>query len=282
MTWADVTSLGSQEWLAIAAWVALVVIIVIAVWVSRLLKRNRQLTTEQIRPQVAMFMEPHASDWHVIELVVHNFGQTAAHGVRFDFPHPPTVAAYEDNHFGGPPEIAELDLPSELPLLAPGQEWRTVWDSAISREQLGGSIRSRFDGTLTYTDQARPAGGKAARAWKKRQTFESKVCLDWATLQPVQRLELLTGHDLAKREKQKLELLRTVLTYFHYASKETRPDVFRAEIDRMKRAVDETQDRWRTSQSDKTTELDFPWITDDVAGRHRVNGADRRTPQRAQ
>ena len=73
-----------------------------------------------------------------------------------------------------------------------------------------------------------------------------------------------------------------MLTYFHYASKETRPDVFRAEIDRMKRAVDETQDRWRTSQSDKTTELDFPWIKDDVAGRHRVNGADRRTPQRAQ
>lgn len=30
-------------------------------------------------------------------------------------------------------------------------------------------------------------------------------------------------HDLAKREKQKLELLRSMLTYFHYASKETRP-----------------------------------------------------------
>lgn len=55
-------------------------------------------------------------------------------------------------------------------------------------------------------------------------------------------------HDLAKREKQKLELLRSMLTYFHYASKETRPDVFRAEIDRMNRAVRETQDRWRTRQ----------------------------------
>ena len=75
----------------------------------------------------------------------------------------------------------------------------------------------------------------------------------------MQRLELLTTHDLAKREKQKLELLRSVLTYFHYASKETRPEVYRAEIERMNQAVRETQDRWRTRQSDETTQLDFPW-----------------------
>jgi hypothetical protein len=87
-------------------------------------------------------------------------------------------------------------------------------------------------------------------------------------LQPVQRLEMLTTHELAKREKQKLELLRTVLTYFHYASKETRPELYRAEIDRMNRAIKETQDRWRTTQFDQTTEMDFPWIKDGVAGKH--------------
>ena len=59
----------------------------------------------------------------------------------------------------------------------------------------------------------------------------------------MQRIELMTNHDLAKREKQKLELLRGLLTYFHYASKETRPDVFRSEIDRINLAVAETQNR---------------------------------------
>jgi hypothetical protein len=270
ISWDDVTGLGSQGWLAIAAWAALVVGVIVAIWANRQVKRNRQLTAEQVRPQVAMFMEPHATDWHVIELVVRNYGQTAAHDVRFTFANPPTVAVYEDNPYDGAPEIAELDLPSELPLLAPGQEWRTIWDSAISREELGGSIRSRFDGTLTYSDVARPADGKGSRAWKRRQTFESKVCLDWATLQPTQRLDLLTTHDLAKREKQKLELLRHVLTYFHYASKETNPDVFRQEIDRMKGAVADTQNRWRNRQLDETTELDFPWIRNGEAGRHRV------------
>jgi hypothetical protein len=268
----ELRDLGSGGWLAIAAWAALVLGLVALVWANRQLKGNRQLKSEQVRPQVTMFMEPHPTDWHVIELVVRNFGQTAAHDIRFDFVNHPTVAAYEDSQLDGKPEIAELDLPSELPYLAPGQEWRTVWDSAISREELGGSIRSRFDGALTYSDRPRP-GAKTTKTnrWNKRDTFETKFRLDWATLQPVQRIELMTTHDLAKREKQKLELLRSVLTYFHYASKETRPDVFRAEIDRMNKAVEETQDRWRTRQMDQTTELDFPWIQDGAAGRHSAN-----------
>ena len=44
--------------------------------------------------------------------------------------------------------------------------------------------------------------------------------------------------------------------------------MFRAEIDRMNRAIKETQDRWRTTQFDQTKELDFPWIKEGVAARH--------------
>jgi hypothetical protein len=265
----DLHDLGSAGWLAIAAWAALVLGVITLVWASRELKRNRQLRSEQVRPQVTMFMEPHPSDWHVIELVVRNFGQTAAHDIRFEFVTHPTVAAYEDSLFDGPPEVAELDLPSELQYLAPGQEWRTVWDSAISREELGNAIQDRFDGSLSYSNRPRPsAKSKKSGERGRRETFETKFRLDWGMLQPVQRIELMTTHDLAKREKQKLELLRSLLTYFHYASKETQPDVFRAEIDRMNKAVAETQDRWRTRQLDQTTELDFPWIHNGVAGRH--------------
>jgi hypothetical protein len=291
--WHQLTNLGSGGWLAIAAWAALLLGVVVLLVVNRQIRKNRALKLEQVRPQVAMFMEPHAVDWHIIELVVRNFGQTAAYDVRFDFINPPTVAAYEDRNFDGPPEVDELELPSELPLLAPGQEWRTVWDSSISREELGGAIRSRFDGSLTYYDSPRPVGGKGeSRYWNKRQEFESKVCLDWATLQPAHRLDMMTSHDLAKREKQKLELLRSLLNYFHHASKETRVDVLRAEIDRVNRAAEEAADRTRTKQVDgasvqvrqapkhsshsapveqppveETTELlDFPWIDGVAAG----------------
>jgi hypothetical protein len=247
----DLANLGSGGWLAIAAWAGLLFGGIVLLVVNRQIRKNRALKLEQVRPQVAMFMEPHAVDWHIIELVVRNFGQTAAYDVRFDFINPPTVAAYEDRSFDGPPEVDELELPSELPLLAPGQEWRTVWDSSISREELGGAIRSRFDGTLTYYDRPRPVGGKGeSRFWNKREEFASKVLLDWGALQPAHRLDMLTSHDLAKREKQKLELLRSLLNYFHHASKETRPEVFRAEIDRVNRAAEEAHDRWRTRQVD--------------------------------
>jgi hypothetical protein len=268
--WHDLINLGSAGWLAIAAWAAILLGIVALIFVHRQLKRARELRRERLRPHVVMFMEPNASDWHVIELVVRNFGQTAAYDISFEFINPPTVAQYEDHLGDGNPEIGELQLPSEIPTLAPNQEWRTVWDSAINRNELGGTIRSRFDGIVSYYDSPRPDGDRKQRTWRKRQEYQTKAILDWATLQPVQRLELLTTHDLAKREKQKLELLRNLLTYFHYATKETRPDVFRAEIDRINRAVQETQDRWRTRQFDETTELELPWVERDAeVGRHR-------------
>ena len=201
-----------------------------------------------------------------------NFGQTAAHDIRFDFVNHPTVAAYEDTNLrraarGRRTRPAQRTATSR----ARDRSGERCGTRAISREELGGAIRSRFDGTLTYSDRPRPGAARRDRElWNKRQTFETKVSLDWATLQPVQRLELMTTHDLAKREKQKLELLRSVLTYFHYASKETQPDVFRAEIDRMNRPSPRPRTAGAQRQFDQTTELDFPWIKNGAAGRDRA------------
>jgi hypothetical protein len=49
------------------------------------------------------------------------------------------------------------------------------------------------------------------------------------------------------------------VTYFHYATKETRPEVFRSEIERIKLAAQETQDRWRTRQLDEPTDVSLRW-----------------------
>ncbi|HXA88710.1 MAG TPA: hypothetical protein VNW96_09080 [Mycobacterium sp.] len=266
--WQGVAEIGSSTWLAWAAWAALALGIVALVFTNAQIKRSRRLAAEQTRPHVAMLMEPHAADWHVIELVVRNFGQTAAYDIRFSFPAPPTVAEYE-NAADGYANIVELQLPRELPVLAPGQEWRMVWDSALDRAEIGNGIESRFTGSVLYHDQ--PDQPRGWRFWKRgRPLLETKVVLDWNTLPPVQRIELMTNHDLAKREKQKLELLRSLLTYFHYASKETRPDVFRSEIDRINLAVAETQDRWRTRQLDEPTDVSLRWgDAERELGKHR-------------
>jgi hypothetical protein len=255
--WRGVTQVGSGTWLAWAAWAAILLGVVALVLINRQLKLNRRLAAERTRPQVAMFMEPHPADWHVIELVVRNFGQTAAYDIRFAFANPPTVAEYE-NASDGYADVVELQLPRELPVLAPGQEWRMVWDSALDRAEIGTGIESRFAGAVTYYD--RPDKPRGWRFWEaERPMLQTSVVLDWDALPPVQRIELMTTHDLAKREKQKLELLRGLLTYFHYASKETRPDVFRSEIERINGAVQETQDRWRTRLLDQPTDVSLRW-----------------------
>jgi uncharacterized protein (DUF2249 family) len=286
--WRDLSDMGSATWLAVAAWAAVVLGVAALIYAHQQLRRTRRLSAEQLRPRVVMFMEPHPTDWYVIELVVRNFGTTSAHNIRLAFFNPPTVAQYEHGYLDGQPDVAELALPRELPILAPGQEWRTVWDSAMDRAELGEQLESRFVGRLTYLDRPRQDG---QRRWysefgvsrKQPRKFQSKVVLDWNELQPVQRLELITSHDLAKREKQKLELLRSLLTYFQYASKETRPDVLRAEIERINRAADETQERLRTrvvehnvepnTEHETTTKLELPWINNAAAtGRHHHPG----------
>ena len=70
--------------------------------------------------------------------------------------------------------------------------------------------------------------------------------LDWSTLHPVERLELLTSHDLARQEKQKLELLRGLLTYYHYATTESRHEALQSEINRINAAANEQRDRYRS------------------------------------
>lgn len=242
--WNDLTHAGPLTWLAVAIWVTLALAVLALLVTARQLRRSAALRTERERPYVAVFMEPHAADWHLVELVVRNFGRTAAYDIEFAFATPLTVAAYE-HAYGGYTDVVPLALPKKLTNLAPGQDWRLVWDSARDRAQIGGQIESRFTGAVTYYD--RPA--TTDRWWRRgRRQLRSEVVLDWASLPPTQRIELLTSHDLARREKQKLELLRGVLAYFQYAAKETRPDVLRGEIDRIDRAAREVQDRWRTRQ----------------------------------
>jgi hypothetical protein len=267
--WHQLVSAGSGAWLAWAVWALLALGVFALIYISQQNRRNRRLAAEETRPHVALFMEPHAADWHVIELVVRNFGKTPAYDISFTFPQPPTVAEYE-NATDGYADVVELKLPQQLPTLAPGQEWRTVWDSALDRTELGEGIESRFPGTVTYYDRAeKPRGWKF---WQPgRRPLETKVVLDWASLPPVQRIELMTSHDLAKREKQKLELLRSLLTYFHYASKETRVEVFRSEIERINRAVVETKDRWRHRQIEAPpTDVSLRWgDAEQELGKHR-------------
>jgi hypothetical protein len=212
-----------------------------------------------MQPNVAMYMEPAANDWHLIELVVKNFGRTPAYGIRFEFPRPLTVGKYESQYEDRYVDIVTLDLPVEIPYLAPQQEWRIVWDSALDRRELGDAIGSRFDGAVIYYDQPKRSSGKRGGVKRERHAYRTSAVLDWSTLHPVERLELLTTHDLARQEKQKLELLRNLLTYYQYATSESREDVLRSEITRVRNAADALRDRFQAEYDTPVAVRHQPW-----------------------
>ena len=240
----DVANVSSGAWTALAAWLALCVTIAALVYAWRQFQSARHQTEDISQPNVAMFMEPNATDWHLVELVVKNFGQKPAYGIKFEFATPPTVPRYESADPDNYVDIVPLKLPAEIPYLAPTQEWRTVWDSALDRKQLGESIGSRFAGAVTFYD--RPNASRQGKTKQKRHQFRTPAVLDWSTLHPVERLELLTSHDLARQEKQKLELLRGLLTYYHYATTESRHEALQSEINRINAAANEQRDRYRS------------------------------------
>jgi hypothetical protein len=229
--------------------------------------RQAAASQQRAKPQLGECCRD-GRDWHLIELVVKNFGRTPAYGIRFEFANPPTVGKYESAYDDRYVDITPLNLPAEIPYLAPTQEWRIVWDSALDRRELGEAIASRFDGAVTYYDE--PKTGRQGMQTKTQ--FRSTAVLDWATLHPVERLELLTTHDLARQEKQKLELLRNLLTYFHYAASESREEVLRAEINRVRSAADELRDRYRAQYNAPVNNN----IAFDEAHTTVINGRHRR------
>jgi hypothetical protein len=239
----DIANLSPGAWTAMAAWLAVCVTIAALVYAWRQFQSAKHQTEDVSQPNVAMFMEPSSSDWHLVELVVKNFGQKPAYGVQLEFASPPTVPRYESADADNYVDIVPLKLPAEIPYLAPSQEWRTVWDSALDRKQLGESIASRFAGAVTFYDQ--PKSSRQGKAKSKRHQYRTPAVLDWSTLHPVERLELLTSHDLARQEKQKLELLRGLLTYYHYASTESRQEALQVEINKINAAANEQRDRYR-------------------------------------
>jgi hypothetical protein len=267
-----VLGLSAGAWTALAAWLAVVVGIAALVYAWRQYQRAKDQTAELMQPNVAMFMEPAAHDWHLVELVVKNFGRTSAYGVRFEFANPPTVGKYESAYDDNYVDITELNLPAEIPYLAPNQEWRIVWDSALDRRELGEAIASRFHGAVTYYDQPKSND----RSKQSRHQYRSTAVLDWATLHPVERLELLTTHDLARQEKQKLELLRNLLTYYHYAASESREEVLRTEINRVKAAADDLRDRYRSQYNGAAHNVAHNDVDFDEAHTTVINGRHRR------
>lgn len=135
---------------AVAAWAqwATAAIAGIAGWFARGQVLEARKTRERVAaPNVVTFIDHNPKNWQWFDLVVKNFGQTPAYNIRVKLPKLP-IPPYLDRNTGE--NVVHLYIPDTIAVLAPGQEWRTLWDSAVRREEHGSELPSQFVGSVEF------------------------------------------------------------------------------------------------------------------------------------
>ncbi|SFU16323.1 hypothetical protein [Arthrobacter sp. ov118] len=165
------------DWISAVSTAATLVIAAIAAAIALFqLIQAKKLELDKSQPYVVMTMQESISP-QFIDLVIKNYGQTAAYDVRVLLNPAPTRSQ----------DGAEVvHLPEVIPVMAPGQEWRTHWDSASDR--YSSTLPDRHEGTITYFGEK--------DIYKKQ--ISSKAILDWSIYKSRLRMVEYGVHDLAK------------------------------------------------------------------------------------
>lgn len=161
--------------------------------------REARITRERIaQPNVVVYVDRHEVQGYM-DLVIKNFGQTTAYNVRLKLP-PLQLTPYRNLHTGK--EVTTLDVPESIAVLAPGQEWRTVWESALRRGRHKGYLQSQFVGHVEFDD----------RIVADKPSFTNPISLDvnmfWNTT-------YITQHKSDTVEKALQEIAGTLKNYTH-------------------------------------------------------------------
>lgn len=151
----------ADAWAALGTWAAVAVAGVAAIFALRQVREMRLTRERQTQPNVVAFVRPNAKAHQILDLVVANYGLTPAYHVKLFF-EPLTVSPYQ----GISGLVTSLHLPKEIAVLAPGQEWLTMWDAATERYPKRDELGSRFEGLVTFKDS-------------RGNRFGNPAILDW-------------------------------------------------------------------------------------------------------
>lgn len=140
----------ADAWAAWAQWVTAFIAVGAAIFAYQQVKLARETRERVAQPDVVAYIDHNSNNWHYMDLVIRNFGQTAAYNVKLILP-PLKVVPYTNENTDE--EVTDLYFPKNIAVLAPGQEWRTVWDSGIEREDYAGELESQFVGRVDFDDK---------------------------------------------------------------------------------------------------------------------------------
>lgn len=185
-------ALTSDNWSAIGTWAAVGVAIIAAFFALRQVREARITRDEQAQPNVVMYSDPMQGDWQFLELVVRNFGQTPAYDVEISLDSTPQISP---DYPGA--EFTDVAIPRRIPILAPGQEWRALWDHAPSRFEVE-CISHLHKGYVSFRGERKKRRHWYAPWIKDYDRFTSPVELDFNLLKDTRRVDMKTIHDVAK------------------------------------------------------------------------------------
>ncbi|HMS48704.1 hypothetical protein [Candidatus Neomicrothrix sp.] len=175
------------EWEAIGTWATVLVALVAALVALRQVKTAKDIRREESWPYVAIYIESVASKPQFVDLVIRNFGQTVATAIEI-VPDAPVLRAASDSGT----ETEEVEFPTSIVTLAPGQEWRTLWDYAPDRKRL--KVPNRYSFFVSYQS----SDGKS-----HAHTYE----IDWSAYQGRRWVNVKTVDDVAKSLKEVQKIL---------------------------------------------------------------------------
>lgn len=140
-------------------------------------RQARDLDTNRSQPYVVVYAESSPITPLIIDLVVRNYGLTAAYGVKVQ------ISPWPSRFVTGEAEPEAVQFPYEIAVLAPGQEWRTFWDHSPDRKKSG--LPDRFEGTVNYLGI-------------DNMPLSQPIVLDWAVFKSRIWTNVYGVHDAAK------------------------------------------------------------------------------------
>jgi hypothetical protein len=129
-------------WAAIAAWVGLLLAVMAAVFAFFQFREAQRLRAEQAQPYVVIYTEPTEADPNAVDLIIKNLGATAAKDIEVAIDPPPQMSV------GG--SVDDVQVPTLIRTLVPGQAWSTFWDTTYSRKDKG--LPSHHTATVRFRD----------------------------------------------------------------------------------------------------------------------------------
>ncbi len=208
-----------EVWSAIGTWatalIALITVLVAGRYAKQQVDEARRTREEQAQPNVVLYSEPNPDAPQIHELVVRNFGTTPAYDVAIEVD-PPIKTVIGPNHDGP----SKISIPS-FPILAPNQEWRTIWDSAVQRKNYRRSLERKLKNEEISQSEfdhqdVKPRHKAVVKYSDSRENnYETPSALDFDARIGTTWVDINTLHDLTEMLEKKFDAQNKYLDAIH-------------------------------------------------------------------